>query len=263
MNPMNEGENLARKRLTEHLLHWSKIMVYYRIFGSLVQDEKASFFIFSSLPNIINQMQDQIDPQNQPQESNNQPKPTEKKSRQEALAFVWETLKVIVISLAIIVPIRYFLVQPFFVKGASMEPTFEDGNYILIDEISYRFNEPKRGDIVVFRFPQDKSQFFIKRIIGMPGETVKIENSTITISNNENPDGFVLNESSYLPKSEITTGTYNVKLDSNEYFVLGDNRMHSSDSRYWGPVNRSLVTGRVFFRAFPPQNIGGFPKVSY
>lgn len=184
-------------------------------------------------------------------------------SRQEALAFIWETIKVVIISLAIIIPIRYFLVQPFFVKGASMEPTFEDGNYILIDEISYRFNSPQRGDIVVFRFPQDKSQFFIKRIIGLPGERVKIENNQITVYTSTNPDGFILNESSYLATNERTDGKFNIKLDPNEYLVLGDNREHSSDSRYWGPVNISLITGRVFFRAFPPKNIGSFPKAVY
>ena len=106
------------------------------------------------------------------------------RSRQEALAFIWETIKVVVISLAIIIPVRYFVVQPFFVKGASMEPTFEDNNYILIDEISYRFNDPERGDVVVFRFPEDKSQFFIKRIIGLPEETIEIKNDHVIIIKN-------------------------------------------------------------------------------
>ena len=110
------------------------------------------------------------------------------------LAFIWETLKVVAISLAIILPIRYFLVQPFFVKGASMEPTFEDGNYILIDEITYRFSNPERGEVVVFRFPEDKSQFFIKRIIGMPEETVEIKNNKVIIYNKNNPAGSVLDE---------------------------------------------------------------------
>lgn len=183
--------------------------------------------------------------------------------RQEALAFIWETIKVIVISLAIIIPIRYFLVQPFFVKGASMEPTFDDGNYILIDEISYRFRTPQRGDIIVFRFPQDRSQFFIKRIIGLPAETVEIKNDQIIIHNKENPAGIVLDETSYLPKWQQTMGNFRTKLDPNEYFVLGDNRSRSSDSRSWGPINQSLITGRVFFRALPLKNFGGFPEVNY
>lgn len=184
-------------------------------------------------------------------------------SRREALAFIWETAKVVVISLAIIIPIRYFLVQPFFVKGASMEPTFEDGNYILIDEISYRFHEPKRGDIIVFRFPHDKSQFFIKRIIGLPGETLEIKDNKIIIYNKDRTDGFTLDEISYLSTDQQTLGNFRFKVDSNSYFVLGDNRSRSSDSRIWGEVNKSLVTGRVFFRALPINGLGGFPEIKY
>ncbi|MBI4160765.1 MAG: signal peptidase I [Candidatus Yanofskybacteria bacterium] len=92
--------------------------------------------------------------------------------RSNGLSFIWETVKIIIVSLAIIVPIRYFIVQPFFVKGASMESSFADGDYILIDEITYRFRNPDRGEVVVFRFPEDHSQFFIKRIIGLPNETL-------------------------------------------------------------------------------------------
>ncbi len=184
-------------------------------------------------------------------------------SRQDAFAFIWETIKVVVVSLAIILPIRYFLVQPFFVKGASMEPTFEDGNYILIDEISYRLHEPKRGDIIVFRFPQEQTQFFIKRIIGLPGETVEVKNDQITIYNKDNPNGFILDENQYLPKYQQTLGNSRFTIDLNNYFVLGDNRTRSSDSRIWGEVNKSLVTGRVFFRALPIKNLGRFPEVKY
>lgn len=182
--------------------------------------------------------------------------------RSEALAFVWEVVKVVILSLAIIVPIRYFLVQPFFVKGASMEPTFDDGNYILIDEISYRLHAPARGDIVVFRYPKDPSQFFIKRVIGLPDETVVIQDDHVSIFNQQYPKGETLAEP-YLASYEHTVGNYRVKLDDNEYFVLGDNRLRSSDSRYWGPVNRALITGRVFFRAFPLSQFGSFPSVSY
>lgn len=183
-------------------------------------------------------------------------------ARQEALAFVWEVAKVVLLSLAIIVPVRYFLVQPFFVKGASMEPTFEDSNYILIDEISYRFHAPERGDIVVFRYPKDRSQFFIKRIIGLPGETLEIKNDQIIIFNNDHPTGWILPES-YLAAGQHTTGNFLYKIDPDAYFVLGDNRLHSSDSRIWGQVNKSLVTGRVFFRAFPLSQAGRFPEVTY
>src|SRR3989344_2860166 len=103
----------------------------------------------------------------------NHPQPDQR----EVVSFFWEVIKMVVLSLAIIVPIRYFLVQPFFVKGASMEDDFHNGDYVLIDELSYRFHSPERGEVVVFRFPQDPSQFFIKRIIGLPGETIQIRNN--------------------------------------------------------------------------------------
>ena len=182
--------------------------------------------------------------------------------RQETLAYIWEVIKVVLLSLAIIVPVRYFLVQPFFVKGASMEPTFDDNNYILIDEVSYRFHPPERGDIVVFRYPLDQSQFFIKRIIGLPGETIEIKNDHVTIYNADRPQGWTLTEK-YLSPFQHTIGNFRVKVDPNAYFVLGDNRLRSSDSRIWGQVNQSLVTGRVFFRAFPLQEAGSFPAVNY
>lgn len=190
--------------------------------------------------------------------------PEQKKSRhKEAIAFIWETIKVVVLSLAIILPIRYFLVQPFFVKGASMEETFNDGEYILIDEISYRLDEPKRGDIVVFRFPEDKSKFFIKRVVALPEETIEIRNNKVTIFNTENQEGLVLDETGYLSEGQHTVGSLKVKLGQEEYFVLGDNRLQSFDSRGWGPVSRSLITGRVFFRAWPVNVFGGIPHPEY
>ena len=181
----------------------------------------------------------------------------------QGFAFLWEIIKVVIISLAIIVPVRYFLVQPFFVNGASMEDSFHDGDYILIDEITYRFNDPGRGDIVVFRYPNDQTQFFVKRVIGLPGESVQIQNNKVTIFNEEHPKGLVLQEP-YLSVGQETRGNIpKMKLDPNEYFVLGDNRLHSSDSRYWGPVNRSLVTGRVFARGWPLSKAGFFETPTY
>ena len=144
------------------------------------------------------------------------------------LGFVWETGKIVIISLVIIIPIRYFVVQPFFVRGDSMLPNFNDGEYLIIDEISYRFSDPDRGDVIVFRFPEQPSQFFIKRIIGLPTEKIIIKDGTVTIANSKDPTGFVLSEP-YL--TEITPGSLEIKLDPNEYFVLGDNRDSSSDSR--------------------------------
>jgi signal peptidase I len=167
------------------------------------------------------------------------------------LIFIWEIAKIVIISLAIIIPIRYYLIQPFFVRGASMEPNFDNGQYLVIDEISYRFEEPARGEVVVFKYPLDPSQYYIKRIIGLPGETVEIKDGQVFIYNQEFPQGMVLDESAYLPEGKITRGELRVKLNQGEYFVLGDNRQASSDSRQWGALSREYIIGRVWLRAWP------------
>jgi len=166
------------------------------------------------------------------------------------LNFVWEILKIVVISLAIIVPIRYFLIQPFFVQGASMEPNFLDGDYLIVNEISYRFEDPQRGDVVIFKYPLDPSQFFIKRIIGLPGEIVRIEEGRIFVLGGEDKKKVILNESDYL-RDAYTAGGAEVILKDGEYFVLGDNRGSSSDSRKWGALPRSLIIGKAWIRAWP------------
>lgn len=175
--------------------------------------------------------------------------------RQQLFIFTWEIVKVVVISLAIILPVRYFLIKPFYVKGASMEPNFYDHEYLIIDEISYRFSEPQRGDIVVFRYPHDPRQYFIKRIIGLPNETVKIRGGTIFIANASNPDGTPLEEA-YLPDGLSTSGSIEVTLGSDQYYVLGDNRTSSLDSRAFGPLPRSEIVGRVLWRGWPVERIG-------
>lgn len=177
--------------------------------------------------------------------------PPPETSRQKALlGFFFELVQVMAISLAIIIPVRYFLIQPFYVKGASMEPNFYDHEYLIIDEISYRFHEPTRGDIVVFRYPNDPKQFFIKRVIGLPGETVEIAGGQVKIFNGKHPNGIVLDETGYLDQ-DFTSTTRTVTLKQQEYFVLGDNRVASLDSRYFGPVKRSFIVGRVWLRGWP------------
>lgn len=165
--------------------------------------------------------------------------------------FFWELLKVFLISMAIIIPIRYFLVQPFFVRGASMEPNFQDGEYLVIDQLSYRLREPRRGEVIVFRFPLKESQFFIKRIAGLPGETVLVQDGRVVVKNTDHPQGVVLDESRYLDEAVRTGGQVTLALGTNEYFVLGDNRAASSDSRSWGVLPRNDVVGRAWIRAFP------------
>lgn len=167
------------------------------------------------------------------------------------LLSVWEAAEVILIALVTVFIIRTFLIQPFLVSGASMEPNFSDGNYLLIDEITYRFREPQRGEVVVFRYPNDQSTFFIKRIIGLPGERVAIKDNKAMIN------GKVLTED-YLALGIVTAGNVDAALGSNEYFVLGDNRYNSFDSRNWGMVLRENITGLVRFRLFPLGKVGVF-----
>ncbi|MFH2063131.1 MAG: signal peptidase I [bacterium] len=176
--------------------------------------------------------------------------------------FLGELLHVIVISLAIILPIRYFLIQPFYVKGASMEPNFYDHEYLIIDEISYRFHEPQRGDIVVFRYPNDPSQFFIKRIVAIPGERIVVSGGVVRIISHDHPDGFLLDESDYIGHT-YTSGDKDVTLTADEYYLLGDNRAASMDSRSFGPVHGDLIVGRAVLRGWPPDRMGIFTGVVY
>lgn len=169
--------------------------------------------------------------------------------------FVWEVFKVVVISLVIIVPVRYFLIKPFYVKGASMEPNFYDHEYLIINEISYRFDKPERGDTVVFRYPFDLSQYFIKRIIGLPGEKIKIAEGKVTIFNQANPQGAELQEDYLLPAMK-TLGDVEVELSQTEYYVLGDNRIASLDSRAFGPVPRQDIIGKTLVRGWPLNRLG-------
>lgn len=178
--------------------------------------------------------------------------------------FVFELIKIVVISLVIIIPIRYFLIQPFYVKGASMEPNFFDHEYLIIDEITYRFNKPERGDIVVFRYPRNPQEYFIKRLIGLPGESVQIKDGRITIYNQDNPEGMTLAEDYLEPETKTYGLTENkIDLDDSEYYVLGDNRNSSKDSRSFGPVNKSFVTGRVLLRGWPFNRIKMFEAPEY
>jgi signal peptidase I len=174
----------------------------------------------------------------------------------------WETVEVVLIALAIILPIRYFLMQPFFVRGQSMEPSFADGDYLIVDEISYRFRDPQRGEVVVFRFPGNERDFYIKRVIGLPGETVEIKAGKVRIYNNNHPLGFVLNEP-YLPSGIQTDGNVRVHLGNDEYFVLGDNRPFSYDSRRWGTLKRKDIIGRVWLRPWPIEPPFVFETPSY
>lgn len=180
-------------------------------------------------------------------------------------SFVFEVIKTVLISVAIIVLIRYFLFKPFYVRGASMEPTFENNEYLIINEIDYRFHPPQRGDVVVFRFPRDPSQYFIKRVVGLPGETVTVRGGVVVIHNEKYPEGFTLDESLYLSDDVKTFGDATVTLDQNHYYVLGDNRAASLDSRseIVGPIPRADIIGRTWFRIWPPRRMSLFHTPEY
>ncbi|HEY0908566.1 MAG TPA: signal peptidase I [Candidatus Paceibacterota bacterium] len=173
-------------------------------------------------------------------------------------SFIKETLWYAAIAILVVVPIRLWIAQPFMVSGASMDSTFADGEYLVVDEVTYRFNEPQRGDVVIFKYPQDTSKFFIKRLIGLPGETVIVRDDVVTIKNAEHPKGIVLNEP-YIHSTSFLTKT--LTLGEDEYFVMGDNRGVSSDSRVWGALPKSDIIGRPFVRLLPINRLDFFPGV--
>ncbi len=171
-------------------------------------------------------------------------------------SFIKEVLIYAIIALVIVVPIRLWIAQPFVVSGDSMDTTFANGQYLIIDELSYELGSPNRGDVMIFKYPLDPSEYFIKRVIGLPGETVVIHNNTVTIKNIAHPDGFVLSE----PYAQgETLGEETVTLSSDQYFVMGDNRMVSSDSRLWGPVPASDIVGTPLLRLLPISTFASRP----
>lgn len=181
------------------------------------------------------------------------------------LSFFLEVLEVIIVSVLAVVLIRTYLVQPFLVWGSSMAPNFSSGDYILIDELSLRFREIERGEVIVFKSPMDLSTYFIKRVIGLPGERVLINDNKITIFSENYPDGLTLKEP-YLPYQTKTINfgkNIDVKLGNDEYFVLGDNRQYSYDSRAWGPVKKENIIGIARVRLWPIKAFSVFAAPRY
>ena len=184
------------------------------------------------------------------------PTPVSVETKSKFAPIVSEIIRFVLIAVFIVLPVRLYIAQPFVVSGASMDPTFANGEYLIVDEATYKFNDPERGDVIIFRYPQDTTKFFIKRIIGLPEETVYVEGSAIRIVNEASPEGFTLDETYLTFTSE---SNIRIKLQEDEYFVMGDNRPASSDSRVWGPLNRDLIVGRAFVRLLPVTRIGMFP----
>lgn len=183
----------------------------------------------------------------------------------------WELVRFAIFALIIVFPIRWFIADPFVVSGLSMFPTFNNGDYLIVDQLSYELGNPKRYDVVVFKYPLDPKndpkrtllsrffdpgKYFIKRVIGLPNETVDIKGSAVTITNAEHKEGFALNES-YVENTSNDSKHFELKSD--EYFVMGDNRSGSSDSRYWGPVKKEFFTGRALVRLLPINKMNILP----
>ena len=183
-------------------------------------------------------------------------------------SFWGELIQIVLVSLIIVIPFRLYIAQPFLVSGPSMDNTFKDGQYLIVDELTYHLRNPQRGEVVIFHYPLDTTKYFIKRVIGLPGETVEIKNDKVTICHSTttiptcatDPNKFTLDEPyvnhipSIPPRPDAVAA-----LKADEYFVLGDNRPVSSDSRIWGPVKRSLFTGRPFLRLLPLSKMSLFP----
>lgn len=185
------------------------------------------------------------------------PVPHENPSHEKKEGLIGEIVRFSLVALLIVLPIRVFIAQPFIVSGASMETTFSTGQYLIVDQLTYHLEDPKRGDVIIFRYPKDPSKFFIKRVIGIPGDTVSISGRDVTIINSEHPEGILLDESYILDMRPSATMTET--LGENEYFVMGDNRDASSDSRAWGVLKRDNIVGRAFLRLFPLTTVGVFP----
>lgn len=185
-----------------------------------------------------------------------------------ATDFILDTFETILMALAMFVMMYLFLAQPHQVNGESMIPSFEDKELLLTEKVSYHFREPRRGEVVIFKYPKAHEYDYIKRLIGLPGETLLIENGQITIFNETHPDGFVLNEPYLAPgtktygRTTIETGL-KFKIPEGQYVVMGDNRERSSDSREWGTVRRDEMVGSAWMRYWPPRALAFIPRAKY
>lgn len=173
-------------------------------------------------------------------------------------AFVLDFIETIVVSLAIFALVYLFLFQPHQVEGRSMEPNFQNGEYILTDKVSYRLREPERGDVVVFHSPQDQRVDFIKRIVGVPGDTIEVKGGYVYIDGEQMSESFIHDPGRVAQGKFLREGVV-AEVPPNQYVVMGDNRLHSSDSREWGFVPKDLIVGRAFFRYWPAQAFGVLP----
>lgn len=180
----------------------------------------------------------------------------------KAIAAFFDFLQGIVVVMAILVMIYLFVMSPQEINGASMEPNFHNGEYILTNKVTYKLKNPQRGDVVIFKSPKNKDIDYIKRIIGLPGDTVELRNNAFFV--NEQlveepyiPEGTFLYGGSYLQENDL------IIVPEGMYFVVGDNRPHSSDSREFGPIPKEDFIGQAFLRYWPFDRAGVLPNPSY
>ena len=193
-----------------------------------------------------NEMRESVSPASSPNEEN---------KKESVVSLLLEVVRFSAIALLFIVPIRIFIAQPYIVSGASMDPTFKNGEYLIVDQLSYRMSEPVRGEVVIFRFPKDPSKYFIKRVIGLPGEKITFANGVFSVTKKEG--GMVTFKEEYL--RQTFSDSFERELAEDEYFMMGDNRRASLDSRAFGALPRRFIVGRALVRLLPPTNIGVFP----
>ncbi|NCN87457.1 MAG: signal peptidase I [Candidatus Pacebacteria bacterium] len=181
--------------------------------------------------------------------------------------FFLDIIETVVIALSIFLVVYLFFMQPHQVNGQSMVPNFQSGEYVLTDKVSYKMGDPERGDIVVFHAPKTANCpegtgcDYIKRVLAVPGETISLSNNTYFVNGKAIPEPYIPADFETLPGDFIRGRT--ISLGPDEYFVSGDNRPYSSDSRSWGPISKSDIVGRAFFRYWPPQSAGMLPKTTY
>lgn len=190
--------------------------------------------------------------------SSGQPVPPPPQNSSSVWKSIREWVQVIVIALIISLPIRFFIAEPFVVNGASMDPTFSTGQFLIVDRLTYRFEKPQRGDVIIFEYPNDPSVYYIKRVIGLPNELVNIKDGHVFISTSTSSPGTELNEP-YIAPIHASHDTLSVALGPTEYFVMGDNRAQSSDSRAWGPLDAHFIVGRPVVRLLPLDSLSILP----
>ena len=164
------------------------------------------------------------------------------------LSTLKEVLESIVIAVVLAIIIRMFIIEPYYIPTGSMEPTLMVNDRIIVSKVNYHFTEPKRGDIVVFKYPKDTTRSFVKRLIGLPGDVVEIKDSMLYVNGQATPE-------EYLPLGLEYADFGPVQVPENNYFMLGDNRDNSEDSRYWGFLPQDLMVGKAVFIYWPVERL--------